>query len=191
VVPDTYADFFVASAGVAGALVGLLFVALSVAREPKTAVDRLDLDARAGVAFSAFTDALVVSLFAIIPGVKIGIPAVVSGLGGLATCLAIGLVMWRLDSPGRRRLRALGLQALVFVYQIVTGVQLIVDPNDGFAIRTTAGIVVALFLVGIARAWALIGARGVGLSRAIRDAVRGLPIDIGDSDSDSAETTDD
>ncbi|HEY1734710.1 MAG TPA: hypothetical protein VGG23_09700, partial [Acidimicrobiales bacterium] len=60
-------------------------------------------------------------------------------------------------------------------------VQLIVDPNNSFAIRTTAGIVVALFLVGIARAWALIGARGVGLSRAIRDAVRGRPVDVGDA----------
>ncbi len=189
-VPASYVDFFVASAGVAGALIGLLFVALSVAPQPKTAVDRLDLDARAGVAFSAFTDALVVSLFAIIPGVNIGIPALASGLGGLATCLAIGLVMWRLNRPGRRRLRALGLQALVFVYQIVTAIQLIVAPNSGFAIRTTAGIVVALFLVGIARAWALIGARGVGLSRAIRDAVRGLPVDVGDHDGDNAGTTD-
>jgi len=60
--------FFASSAGVAGALIGLLFVAISVAPAEPTAAQQVEFDIRAGVAFSALTDALTVSLFALIPG---------------------------------------------------------------------------------------------------------------------------
>ena len=175
-VPDTYTDFFVASAGVAGALVGLLFVALSVAPQPKTAEQRLDVDARAGVAFSALTDALVVSLFAVVPGVNLGVPALVAWVAGVASCIGLGVVLWQARGPGRRRkLRLLGLQGLVFIYQIVASVQLWQNQHDQMAIRTLAILTVVLFLVGIARAWQLIGARDTSLLRTVREAIHERP----------------
>ena len=47
-----FGPFFVATAAVAGALIGLLFVALSVAPERTDQGERIVDDVRAGIAFS-------------------------------------------------------------------------------------------------------------------------------------------
>jgi hypothetical protein len=173
-VPDTFTAFFAASAGVAGALIGLLFVAISVAPALADAEKRQDLDVRAGVAFSALTDALVVALIALIPGVSLGVPAIVVACSGFASCLALGIVLWRGNGVVNRgrQLRLLGAQSLVFGYQFVVGLQLRGDPHDQSAVKTLAILTVVFFVVGIARAWQLIGARDTGLLRTVGEALR-------------------
>ncbi|HEX3752806.1 MAG TPA: hypothetical protein VHW06_19720 [Streptosporangiaceae bacterium] len=62
-------DFFLGSAGVAGALIGLLFVAISVTPGAANGkAGHIYQQVRAAAAMSMFIDALVVSLLALIPG---------------------------------------------------------------------------------------------------------------------------
>jgi hypothetical protein len=174
VVPTTFSDFFAASAGVAGALIGLLFVAISVAPDLADAEKRAELDVRAGVAFSALVDALVVALFALIPGANLGTSALVVASTGFASCIALGIVLMRTVDAARRvrQLRLLIAQAMVFVVQFIAAFELIRHPADVSIVRSLSILVVGFFIIGIARAWQMIGARDTGLFRVVREAIR-------------------
>lgn len=76
-----YRDLFAAIATAAAALTGLLFVAISVApRHSSTTEDGVLQDVRAAASLLAFTNALAVSLFGLVPGNNVGYPAVVLGV---------------------------------------------------------------------------------------------------------------
>ena len=57
----------------------------------------------------------------------------------------------------------LAVQAAVFAYAAVVGFELAHRPHDLGLEQTLCVLIVVLFLVGIARAWQLIGARDTSL----------------------------
>jgi hypothetical protein len=177
-VPESIREFFAASAGVAGALIGLLFVAISVAvvrlnrEEAAAQVHRI----RAVAALTAFVNALSVSLFALIPGEKIGITSVVVAATGLLFVVASLLSLFRLRQLQAARVRdALFLLGLivVFVIQMAEGLGVIANPANSGDVNTIAILVVCCFFIGIARAWELIGGPSVGIAHEVTALIRG------------------
>lgn len=178
-VPETIHDFFVASGGAAGALIGLLFVALSVSAErvarATPEVQQLHR-IRASAALTAFTNSLTVSLFALIPGHKIGPAALIVAAVGLAFVAAALLSLVRLRQVHWRTVRdlvfLLGLTVL-FVIQLIQGEDVNSSPGDFGAVQTIAILVVLCLLIGIARAWELIGGPSIGFTQEVTALVRG------------------
>jgi hypothetical protein len=162
--PESYHEFFAAAAGVAGALVGLLFVAVSVTMERmeeqgETQIHRI----RAATALTAFSNALVVSLFALIPGVNLGWPAFWLGVVGALFVIGALLSMFRLGLRRPAELRGavflIGL-IVVLVFQFSAGLRLI---NDHGAYETISILVVVCFVIGVSRSWELIGGPSIGI----------------------------
>ena len=132
-VTGTYRDLFVAIAGAAGALTGLLFVALSVAPRPRMAQHpNVIRQVRAAAALVAFTNALAVSLFGLVPHNLIGYPAAVAGIVGLLFTLG-GLRSILADPVSRPRARSqIGLILLLlaaFGVEVVAGIIVAVNPH--------------------------------------------------------------
>ena len=176
-VPENIHDFFVACASVAGALIGLLFVAISVAadrlarEEAQSQVHRI----RAGAALAAFIDALAVSLFSLIPGQKIGPTAVAAASSGIVFVAAALLSLIRRHQLRRHVLLDLvflfGL-LITFVVQLINGADVLAQPGNSGAVYTIASMVVVCFLIGIARAWELIGGPSIGITHEVTALVR-------------------
>lgn len=174
-VPDDLRDFFVAGAGAAGALIGLLFVAVSVSTARLADESLQHYRVRASAALTAFTNALVVSLFALIPGHKVGLATVIVATLGLTFVLASALSLARAHQLRWRAARdfvfLLGL-ATTFAIQAVAGAIVMAHPDDSGTVDTIAILVIVCFTIGIARAWELIGGPTIGITGEISALAR-------------------
>lgn len=169
-VPQQFYDFFAASAGAGAALVGLLFVAISIAPErivaPGAPTER---QAVAASAFTALANAFFISLAALIPRLNIGAVALVMSTLALTHSLALG---WRLlvqrgvwhDRLGVvRRLFLVLVSVILYGYELWYSIVLTRETSPVPAVSVLATIVLSVYGLGLTRAWELLGARRGGL----------------------------
>jgi hypothetical protein len=170
VVIGDYRDLFVVIATAAATLIGLLFVAMSVSKDRAKAHPQVIREFRAAAALFAFTNPFAVSLFGLVPGTNIGYPAAIVGVIGMAFTAAG--VRTTLSLPSRQqylRPQAMLILALLFIFgvQLVVGIGLIVGPHRSGDLATIGYVLVASLLVGIGRAWELVGDWDTGLFSSI------------------------
>ena len=166
-----YRELFAAVGESAATLAGLLFVAMSVTpgRGPDAAPAIIQ-QVRAAAALLAFINAFAVSIFGLVPGNNVGYPAVVLGVVGVLFTAA-GMRSLR-EGPltTRQRQRQWGLiilLLLIFGTELAAGAALIADSRHTVLVQIISNALVASLLVGIARAWELVGDRRTGLVASI------------------------
>jgi hypothetical protein len=172
VLTGTSRELLTTVAGGGAALTGLLFVAMSIAPRSRMAGQPAVIrEVRAAASLLAFTNALAVSLFGLVPHDNAGYPALVMAvIGILFTAAGTRSILL---SPATTRLdvrRQAGLVVLLlaaFVVEFVAGVGLVHSPASSTAADTLCNVLVALLIIGVARAWELVGDRDTGIIASI------------------------
>lgn len=173
-VPVSFHDFFGGCASVAGALIGLLFVALSVSPEKLTGDDaRAEHQVRAGAAFSALVTTLVIALLALLPGVSLGGAGIVVAAAGLATTSGLIIVLGR-EHQQKIYLGDVSMLAILLALyglQLASAAQLDGSPRNVSGVSRQGALLIGFFLFGIARSWQLVGARDFSLASTVAAAI--------------------
>jgi hypothetical protein len=165
VVPLSFHDFFSGCATIAGALIGLLFVALSVTSDYLSGEKaRTDHQVRAGAAFSALVNTMVLALFALLPTVDLGTVGLTLSAAGLGTTVALIFALAREDRRiGRGDIAMFVVLLVLYGLQLANSLRLEHAPRNVGLVVNQGVLAVCFFLFGIARSWQLVGAREFGL----------------------------
>jgi hypothetical protein len=194
VVVGGYRDLFVVIATSAATLIGLLFVAMSVSKGRSQAHPQVIREFRAAAALLAFTNPFTVSLFGLVPGTNVGYPAAIVGVIGLAFAAAGVRATISLPSPlrhGRPQATLIIALLVVFGIQIGFGVILIINPHRVGSLATIGDVLIASLLIGIGRAWELVGEWDTGLFASLRLLIGhplGSPSVVGQESSETASS---
>ncbi|GAA2778161.1 hypothetical protein [Crossiella cryophila] len=166
-IPEEFRDFAVAAAGASGALIGLLFVALSVFPErTQQAATHTEYHTRAAAALLLFVHTLLLSLATLVPGASLGWWALAVAATVLAFAAAITRAIVHAARTGTGKWRSLGLVAALLViagFEIRAGVEFLAGGSVVDAMQTLDYVLIANLGVGIARAWQMMDMRSIGL----------------------------
>ena len=161
-------SFFSASVGAGAALIGLIFVAVSIAPERTVMAGApLERQAVAASAYSALINAFFISLFGLIPGTGLGWITLTMGLLGLWSMLFLGWSLLKHPRGWRsavRRFLLILVSMVVYGYELYVAVILIKAPSDPYGTYTLATLVGIAYGLGLVRAWQLLGARRFNLA---------------------------
>jgi hypothetical protein len=169
-VPASFDNYFLAMAGAGGALIGLLFVAVSISPERTFGPGAHPLrQGMASAAYTALVNGFFISVWALAPGNSVGYIALTMSAVGLIGGAGFGVELlreqWRPGQPARERLLQMG-RALVIValtlglygYEGLEAVLLIQHPHTVGYLYGLSGALFGVYALGLARAWQLLGA---------------------------------
>ena len=159
-VPSALTNFFIASAGAGAALLGLLFVSISISPEEKiTATASIEKRISAYSALVSLTNAFIISLVALIPG-TFGIFVLIFSVIAFSITLQNGIELFRphegASSVARRLILTL-LNLLAYLAECYTAVRLIITPHDSSPVYALTTLLLVVYILSIVRAWELLG----------------------------------
>jgi hypothetical protein len=166
-VPDDYQPFLTASVAASSALIGLLFVSVSIAPERIFGEQaEAQKTAQAVSAFSALANVFFISLTSLIPGVVLGV--VVTAVGVASTLQLLSLLLrvrgWR--GRGIQAFRGAILflaSAAIYGAEIYLGIVLWQKPGSVGARVGLLEVLLGAYGIGLGRAWQLLGAPRSGM----------------------------
>ena len=160
-VTPAFQPFFLASVGASAALIGLLFVSVSIAPdrvfgEQSEPVRR----AQALSAFTALTNVFFISLMSLIPEVTFGLVVTIIAVPAMLQTLALlGLArQWQATGIIARGLFLLLASAALYGYEVALGIQIWRGPTSKDALISLLLVIMGAYAVGLGRAWELLGA---------------------------------
>jgi hypothetical protein len=164
--PDALNSFFLASAGIGATLVGLIFVAVSIAPEHSVQANApIERQAMAASSFTALLNAFFISFGALIPGFIGPMTFIMSALGLINS----SLLAWQLLKERERwqnvvrRLFLILVSLIIYGFECYFAILIIKEPNSVGNIYSLAGLLLGVYGIGLTRAWQLLGARRFGL----------------------------
>ena len=181
-VPTDFLPFFTASVAASAALIGLLFVSVSIAPErvfgPASDPVR---QAQALSAFTALANIFFISLTSLIPDVWFGIAVTVIAIPAAVQTLALlGLIPhWRAAHIVGRGLFLFVASAAIYIYELVIGIQMWRETATIGLMISLAFLTIGAYALGLGRAWELLGAPRVGLVSSFWRLLTGARADKG------------
>jgi len=161
-----FQPFFSASVAASAALIGLLFVSVSIAPE-RVFGEQSDAvrQAQALSAFTALANIFFISLMALIPDLRFGLVVTIVSVPAIIQTLALlGLArQWREGGIVFRGALLFLASAAIYSYEFVLGIQLGRSPAKETLINLLF-VLLGAYAVGLGRAWELLGAPRSGLA---------------------------
>jgi hypothetical protein len=154
VVPKDLMVYFTTSAQIAGSLIGLLFVAISLRYDAILGRSaEFHSRAMAGAAFTGLFNVLTISLWALVPGAGLGYPVTVSGVVCLIHTLRLHVgKLGAIDSS----LGSFLLSLAVYFAQTILGFWLIARPGQNEIVFILAYTLFGAMALSLKRAWTLL-----------------------------------
>lgn len=166
-VPPQFVNFFIASTGAGAALVGLLFVAVSIAPEHIVQANApVERQAMAASSFTALLNAFFISFGALLPE-NVGYITLVVSLLGLINSIYLTRNLLKERQKWQsvvRRINLIIVSYIVYGFEVYYAILLIKEPpgNPDSFYGLTA-LLIAVYGIALLRAWQLLGARRYGI----------------------------
>jgi len=168
IVPATFNSYFGAIANAGGALIGLLFVAMSINPERVSGAAHPMRRRLASSTFTALAYGFFISIAALVPGANVGYVTLLMSLIGVVSNAESAWHEVRDQHADRvsrpRRLTLLWILVIVslsvglYTYEAVLAVLLIIHPHDVAFVGDLTTVLMAIYGIGLTRAWQLLGA---------------------------------